>query len=149
MSRSRLTTAPDGATEKCEWLTDVFTADLYRKIDSVCPNASGRLDRIDELPDSAGKAIVNTLLRQACESQHIGNITSARRALLMLPRAWLSSVLQGAIAETIDLADEWEYRRLVELLKELNAELFESYIEYGIAVGSGAIFEAASDIKSG
>jgi hypothetical protein len=57
--------------------------------------------------------------------------------------------LQDAIAETIDLANEWEYRRLVELLKELNAELLESYIEYGIAVGSGAIFEAASDMRSG
>jgi hypothetical protein len=130
-------------------MSDVFTADLCRKIDSVYPDASGRLDRIDELPDSVGKAIVNTLLEQACVSQHVGHIMSARKALLTLPRDWLSRVLQDAIEETVDLDDEWEYRRLIELLKDLNPELFDSYIQYGIAAGDGAIFEAATDLKSG
>jgi hypothetical protein len=127
-------------------MSDPFTADLDRKIDSVYPNASGRLDRIDELPDSAGKAIVNILLEQACESQHIGSIMSARKALQILPRAWLSRMLRDAIGETVDLADEWEYRRLVELLRELDPSLFESYIELGTTAG-GAILEAAADLK--
>jgi hypothetical protein len=128
-------------------MSDPFTADLCRKIDSVYPNASGRLDRIDELPDSVGKTIVNTLLEQACESQHLGCIMAARKALLTMPRVWLSRVLREAIEATTDLADEWEYRRLVELLKELDLELFESYIEFGMTAGSGAIFEAAADLR--
>jgi hypothetical protein len=128
-------------------MNDIFMYELYRKIDSIYPNASGRLDRIDELPDAAGKRIVNTLLKQACESQHVGHIASARKALLTLPRVWLSGVLQDAIGEVVDLGDEWEYRRLIELLKELNLQLFESYIDYGMAAGSGAIFEAATDLK--
>jgi hypothetical protein len=125
----------------------MFMDELYRKVDSIYPNASGRLDRIDELPGAAGKRIVNTLLKQACESQHVGHIASARKALLTLPRVWLSGVLQGAIGEVVDLGDEWEYRRLIELLKELNSQLFESYIDYGMAAGSGAILEAATDLK--
>jgi hypothetical protein len=108
---------------------DRFREDLHLKIDSVSPGASGRLDRIDEFPDSAGRAIVKVLLRQACESQHVGHIASAREALLRLPRAWRSSVLPDAIEGVVDLGDEWEYRRLIELLKELNSERFDSYID--------------------
>ena len=130
-------------------MSDVFTADLCHKIDAIYPNASGRLDRIDELPDPEGRAIVDLLLKQACESQHIGNIMSARKSLRILPRVWLSRVLQDSIEEMIDLDDEWEYRRLVELLKELNSELAESYIAFGLAAEGGAIFEAAIDMKSG
>jgi hypothetical protein len=128
-------------------MADTFQDDLDHKIDSVCPGASDRLDRIDEFPDSEGKAIVKALLKQACESQHVGHISSAREALLRLPRSWLSRVLPDAIDEVVDLGDEWEYRRLVELLKELHSELFDSYIDYGISAGSGEIFEAATDLK--
>ena len=48
---------------------------------------------------------------------------------MTLPRAWLSGVLQEAISDVVDLGDEWEYRRLVELLKDLNVPLFDSYID--------------------
>jgi hypothetical protein len=98
-------------------MDDIFTIDLNAHIDSVYPDASGRLDRIDELPDSAGKRIVNTLLEAACQSQHIGKILAARKALLRLPGPWLARVLHDAIEEVVDLKDEWEYRRLMELLK--------------------------------
>ena len=129
-------------------MIDTFMDKLYRKVDSIYPNASDRLDRIAELPDEAGRRIVNLMLKQACESQHLGNIASARKALLRLPHAWLSGVLQDAIRAVVDLGDEWEYRRLIEVLKELDLRLFESYIEYGMTSGSGAILEAARDLKS-
>ena len=99
------------------------------------------------MSDSAGKRIVGTLLEQACESQHVGHILSARKALLTLPRAWLSGVLPDAIRDVVVLDDEWEYRRLIELLKDLNPPLFDSYINYGIATGDGEIYEAAADLK--
>jgi hypothetical protein len=128
-------------------MNDIFADDLHRKLDSIYPGASSRLDQIDELPASAGKIIVNTLLKQACESQHMGHILSARKALLTMPRVWLSGVLPDAIRDVVVLDDEWEYRRLIELLKDLNPPLFDSYINYGIATGDGEIYEAAADLK--
>jgi hypothetical protein len=128
-------------------MSDIFTDELDRKIDSIYPGASGRLDRIDELSDSAGKKIVDTLIKRACESQHVGYILSARKALLTLPRTWLLGVLPDAIRDVVVLGDEWEYRRLIELLKDLNPPLFDSCIAYGIATGDGEIYEAAADLK--
>ena len=128
-------------------MNNIFTNELNAKINSMYPNASGWLDRIDKLPDSAGKMIVNTLLEEACQSQHIGKITAARKAMLTLPRAWLSGVLPDAIGEAVDLSDEWEYRRLIELLRELKSDLYHVYIAFGIAAGSGEIYEAATDLK--
>jgi hypothetical protein len=129
-------------------MDDVFTEELHREVDSIYPGASGRLDRIDELPGDAGRMIVNALLRQACESQHLGRILSARKALLALPRVWLSGVLPGAIGDVVALDDEWEYRRLIELLKDLDPPLFDSYIDYGMAAGEGEIYEIAADLKA-
>ena len=129
-------------------MNDRFAIDVRAKVDSVHPDASGRLDRIDELPDSAGKMLVNILLAEACQSQHIGKIMAARKVMLTLPRAWLSRVLQDTIKEVVDLSDEWEYRRLMELLKDLQSNLYKTYIDFGIAAGSGEIFEAATDLRS-
>jgi hypothetical protein len=129
-------------------MNDIFTTDLNTKIDAVYPDASRRLDRIDELPDPAGKRIVHTLLEEACQSQHLGKILAARTAMRTLPRAWLARVLQDAIEEVVDLKDEWEYRRLMELLKDLQSDLYHSYIAFGIAAGSGEIYEVATDLSS-
>ena len=126
---------------------DIFTSELNHKIDSLYPDASSHLDRIGEWPDSAGRMIVNTLLEQACESQNVGRILSARTALLSLPRDWLSRLLPGAIRDVVALDDEWEYRRLIELLKDLDRPLFEAYVDYGLAAGQGEIYEAASDLR--
>jgi hypothetical protein len=93
--------------------------------------------------------IVHTLLEQACASQHIGRILSARTALLSLPRVWLSRLLPDAIRDVVTLDHEWEYRRLIELLKDLDGPLFEAYVDYGIATGEGDIYEAATDLRGG
>jgi hypothetical protein len=125
-----------------------FMNALCQKIDRLHAGASERLDRIDELPSSASKMIVNILLQEACQSQHVGAITSARRVMRTLPPLWLSSVLHAAIEETVDLDDEWEYRRLIELLKELKSGLLAYYLDYGLASGSSTIHDAATDLKN-
>jgi hypothetical protein len=129
-------------------MNNPFLNDMSRKLNSLHPGASDRIDRIDELPDPVGRSIVNTLLQQACQSQHIGSITSARQAMLAIPPVWLSRVLHDAISDVVDLNDEWEYRRLIELLKELNSGLLRVYLDYGMESGSGAIHEAATDLNN-
>ena len=129
-------------------MNNPFMNDLCRKINSLHPGAVDQLDRIDELPDSTRKMLVNILLKAACQSQNVGNITSARKMMLRIPPAWLASALHDAIEAVVDLNDEWEYRRLIELLKELKSELLIHYLDYGMAVGSSAIYEAAMDMKN-
>jgi len=129
-------------------MNNPFLNDMCRKLNLLHPGASDRLDRIDELPDPVGRSIVNTLLEAACQSQHVGNIMSARKAMLAIPPLWLSGVLCDAIEEVVDLNDEWEYRRLIELLKELKSELLKNYLDYGMDSGNGVIHEAATDLNN-
>ncbi len=114
-------------------------------IDRLYPGASDHLDAINELPDSAAKSIVAFLVSCACEPQNTGLITLARSTLAELPAVWLSSVLGGSIKESVNLDDEWEYRRLIELLGELNSALLQQYLDYGLASEHAEIREAASD----
>jgi hypothetical protein len=129
-------------------MNNPFMNDLCRKINSLHPGAGDQLDRIDELPDSTSKMLVNILLEAACQSQNVGNITSARKMMLRIPPVWLASALHDAIEAVVDLNDEWEYRRLIELLKELKSEVLTYYLDYGMAVGSSAIYEATIDMKN-
>ena len=95
--------------------------------------------------DSGLAEAMGRALGEGFRAQHVGNITAARGLLLRLSPVWLSSVLQKAIEEVVDLTDEWEYRRLVELLQELKSELWVFYLDYGMASGNAAIHEAAID----
>ncbi len=121
---------------------------LCQQINSLHPGAADRLDRIDQLPNSASRMIVNILLGRACQAQNVGNITSARTLLRTLPPLWLSSILPDAIEAVLDLNDEWAYRRLIELLEELKSELRARYLEHGMASSLTEIREAATDMSN-
>ena len=54
-------------------------------------------------------------------------------------------MLQDAVTRTLDLDDEWEYRRLVELLLEIAPQFVERYLEIGRSSNVADVREAAED----
>jgi len=122
---------------------------LNRQLDSLYPNASKQLDRLGELPDAVREDVVASLLKYACQSQHIGNIALARKTLSTIPRPCLSMVLETAIQKNVDLSDEWEYRRLLELLREIESDLLSDFVNRGLASDDLEIRETAGDFRSG
>ena len=97
---------------------------------------------------AAAEKVVGILLQGACQSQHIGNIQASREALARIPRDWLKSVLIPTISKSLNIEDEWEYRRLLELLKELSPEIMPPFIEQGLASQDLGIHEAAEDFAA-
>lgn len=129
-------------------MSNVFVDALNRNLDSVCPGVSNRLHRLGEFPDSVQQDVMTTLLRQACQSQNAGNIVLARQAIAAIPQACVSRVLAAAIDKGVDLTDEWEYRRLLELLREIKADRFSSFIAIGLTSNDVAIREVAEDFNA-
>lgn len=122
-----------------------YEIELRRVIDTIHPDASHQLQRIQILPEAAAKQILNELLVRACQCQNCANIQAGRFLMQAIPHDWLSAALPAAIGDTINLSDEWEYRRLLELLEILKSEQLQHYVGVGRASGNEEIRETATE----
>jgi hypothetical protein len=125
-----------------------FSTQLRKALTSVHPLAYDRLEELDRLPDSIADKVLGILLQSACQSQHIGNIKASREAIARIPRDWLRTALPRAIDTSLNIGDEWEYRRLLELLKELAPDLMPPLIDRGLASNDPDLHETAEDFSS-
>ena len=74
-------------------------------------------------------------------------ITRGRTEILALPRARVLEVIESVATETLPLSEEWEYRRLLELYRELDAGLLQRLLTGGLASDDADIREAAEDFR--
>jgi hypothetical protein len=105
------------------------------------------LDKVPDLPDAVGLEVIGGFLELACKSQHIGNITFGRQAIWALPREWTIERIEQVAESALDLHDEWEYRRLLEVLDEFDERLFRRFIARGLESDNQEIQEAAQDMQ--
>ncbi len=114
-------------------------------LDAYGEDPWSHLDRVPSLAPDAARAVLRGLLEQACQAQNELNIRLGRHGLLALPRAWALRHLDAAVAEQLNLDDEWEYRRLLELLTLLAPERLPVLIERGRSSPDAESRNAAED----
>jgi hypothetical protein len=125
-----------------------FLDQLWKRLDAVAPGVHDRLEELDRLSEAVGEQAVRILLQQACQSQHVGNIQAAKDAIARIPEPWLLTMLEKTIDESLDLGDEWEYRRLLEVLRDNVPELLSIYIGRGLSSKDLEIREAANEFAA-
>src|SRR5690348_205010 len=100
---------------------------LRRQVESVSAKAWEKLDKLDVLKPEEGSRILQFVLEFACDAQNAGAIRAGRTAFQRIPKKWLAMHLQDAVEHTLDLNDEWHYRRLLELLENTMPNMFNMY----------------------
>src|SRR5262245_49081148 len=100
-----------------------------RGLDRYHPELWQHLDVVAHLAPDVGAQVLAYLLEYACQAQSELNIMLGRKALLAIPRDWLLKHITAAAEPLLELEDEWEYRRLLELYWELDRELTQSLAE--------------------
>ncbi len=98
-----------------------------------------------------GEATLDDLraaVQLACQPQNASRIVAGRRRVLAMPRLWVLEHIEGVAAHALDLADYWEYRRLLELAEQLDANLTRRLIPLGLVSGDPDVREAAEDFKA-
>ena len=113
---------------------DAFQKDLW-----------AHLDLTPTLPTDTGHAVLTYLLELACQSQNVLNIELGRKALLALPRMWLLAHIEEDAEPLVQLNDEWEYRRLLEVYSKLDSTLTRKLAMRGIDNSDIGIREACKD----
>jgi hypothetical protein len=61
-------------------------------------------------------------LRFACHATHSRAIVLGRECLLEVDRAWLVLRIETIATGCVDLNDEWDYSRLLEVYRLLNVQ---------------------------
>jgi hypothetical protein len=126
-----------------------FERALASELDTAYPQVYDRLEALDTLPEDVAGQVICILLTRACQSQNVGNIQASRRAIGRIPHRCRLLLLPKVIDQSLTLEDEWEFRRLVELLREIEPSLAAHYVSHGMASGNHEVREAASDYQQG
>src|SRR6516165_9673291 len=105
-----------------------YLEQLEKRLHAVSPGIYQRLPDLDQLPKSKALEVVVILLTNACQSQNEENIRLGRNGLEAIPPSWLQTILPEAIEKSLNLDDEWEYRRLLEVIHDLLPELLPGYV---------------------
>ncbi|PWW39914.1 hypothetical protein [Paenibacillus pabuli] len=117
------------------------------EINQISPNISTRLVDIKRIPTGLGIKILTILIEWACQPQNTHPIEIARKKIKTIPSDWLIEHLPNVAKTAICFDDEWEYRRLLELLSEAIPKLLDWGIELGINSKNEGIKEAANNYK--
>jgi hypothetical protein len=84
-------------------------------------------------------------IQRACEAQNVGVIVAGRQSVLDMPRDWVLENIEEVAAASLNLSDEWEYRRLLELSALLDAALVQRLAVSGLNSNDPDIRETAGD----
>lgn len=103
------------------------------------------VEQIVGLDQKTSKEIVGCLLSWACQSQNLIPITLGRKYLTMLPKEWVIDRIKEVATSVLDLNDDWEYRRFLELSEMISIDLLRWSHEKGMGSDNPDVLEAYND----
>jgi hypothetical protein len=124
---------------------DSYSQCYIEKMNSFYPNLWEHFDILPSFSEEKGNNIISYLLEIGCQATHIGNIRLGRESILSLPRDWVVERINDIAHQTLNLNDEWEFRRLLEIYELLDKNLFVSMCQFGKQCENLEIREAAND----
>ena len=125
-----------------------YEIDLIQKVNKISNDLYDDIKNLDKYSLPAAKQVLEILIGNACLGQNILPIRLGReKAGEIINRDWLMKHFMEAADEVIDYSDEWEYRRLVELVMICIPELKESVLSRGMSSEDEEIREVVEDFK--
>lgn len=102
------------------------------------------LDRYD---DCISEKVLIVLLQWACYGQHIAGIMMGRKYLAEIPREWLKAHLLNVVKNHFEYSDDWNYRRLLEVVAELLPECKDEVLFINSKSTDPDLIEIINDFK--
>ncbi len=130
-------------------MQDQFMTRLYRELQKSHPLATLWIDGKCNLSLPEQLTVVARLFETACKSQNVGHIVASRNVLSKIPVVNLRELIPSAVGRTLDLDDEWEFRRLLEVLQVVSQpEQLAHYIVAGKSSSNPDVREAALEFDN-
>lgn len=124
----------------------VYEIDLIEKVNKTLDSIYDDISHLDKYPLSVSKKVLGILIQNACVGQNCGPIELGRKKIGEINnRDWLIKYFMEVADENIDYSDEWEYRRLVELVMLCVPELKECVLAKGENSENAEVREVVED----
>ncbi len=120
---------------------------VVAKVNSYSDNLWDNPHQVPNLSADASRSLLTHFIELSCQCQNVANINLGRHAILSLPREWVTNEIQSVAIEQLDLNDEWEYRRLLELYEQLDKDLCNAQITLGLSSSDPEIVAAAVEFR--
>jgi hypothetical protein len=95
--------------------------------------------------DAELRQSLSDYLEGACKAQSVRAITWGRNGILAMDRAWVLRNTDAIAKAALNLTDEWEFRRLLEVYELLDPDLLRGLVVVGQQSRAQEIREAAED----
>lgn len=130
-------------------LSDVsYDLGVKEWLNKIEPDIWKHLERIPLLPEETANELLCYFIQLACQPTNIRPITIGRVAISEMPKEWVLYHIEALAEKNLNLNDDWEYRRLVELYSQLDNKLVQRLVVLGLNSSNPYVVEAAEDFSS-
>ena len=105
------------------------------------------VEKIDKYTMENAQEILKILIENACLGQNYAPIEIAREKIGKMNYDWLIHNFIGVAKTCIDFTDEWEYRRLVEVVVRYIPDIKDEILGIGMSSLNEEVKEVAIDFR--
>ena len=124
---------------------DKYEEQLARDIERIDTFTYKDIASLHKFPLTISKQVLRILIEYACLGQNYGPIELARRKIEEIDKNWLKNYFVEVAKTCINFSDEWEYRRLVELIIVVLPELKQEVLKLGEQSENEEVREVVED----
>lgn len=110
---------------------------------------SSDLKEFDRLTDEIQIEVFEFLLSMACQAQNDEAIKLGKQSIVKISRSWVLDNIEDISTKILDLNDESEYRRSLELALVLNTSWLKKLVNLGLTNKDKDIQDTANEFKNG
>lgn len=123
---------------------ELWLIERLEKIDNFRYN---EINNLHLYPLSISKQVLRVLIENSCLGQNYAPIELGRKKIDEIDKDWLKQHFLAVAESCIDFSDDWEYRRLLELIVCVIPELKAAALEFGKDSENEDIREVVEDYK--
>lgn len=124
-------------------MTNMYETWLMEQIHSIANFPYEDIKILD-----VSKQVLKVLIENSCLGQNYGPIDISRKKINEINKDWLNQFLLEVASTCIDCSDEWEYRRLVELVVLVLPELKQEVLKLGAQSENEEVREVVEDFQN-
>ena len=102
---------------------------------------------LDKYDDCISEKVLLILLQWSCCGQNDASILLGRKKIAELPHEWLNSHLYNVVKHNFDYTDDWNYRRLLELVNVYLPEHINSFLDLNAETNNLDLLDVIYDFK--
>ena len=129
-------------------MTNMYETWLREQIHSSANFPYEDIKILDKYPLDVSKQVLKVLIENSCLGQNYGPIDISRKKINEINKDWLNQFLLEVASTCIDCSDEWEYRRLVELVVLVLPELKQEVLKLGAQSENEEVREVVEDFQN-